>query len=159
MRSSLARLALALAVPVSLSAQQAAAPDASGGGVVPLPPVTLPLKHAPQPTTAAITPADLMTRLYIFSDDSMQGREAGTAGNVRGTDYIAGQIKQMGLKPAGDDGTYFQTIPLETRSVDSSSSISAGDTKLVANTDFVVLSRRPATASDVPIVFGVAKQC
>ena len=154
MRSSLARIALALAVPVSLSAQQAAAPDASAGGVVPLPPVTLPLKHAPQPTTAAITPADLMTRLYIFSDDSMQGREAGTAGNVKGTDYIAGQIKQMGLKPAGDNGTYFQTIPLETRSVDSSSSISAGDTKLVANTDFVVLSRQPAAASDVPVVFG-----
>ena len=31
----------------------------------------LPLKHDPQPTTPEITPADLMTRLYIFADDSM----------------------------------------------------------------------------------------
>jgi len=154
MRSSLIRIAVTLAVPMSLSAQQAAAPDASGGGVVPLPPVTLPLKHAPQPTTAAITAADLMTRLYIFSDDSMQGREAGTAGNVKGTTYIAGQIQQMGLKPAGDNGTYFQTIPLETRSVDSSSSITAGEAKLAVNSDFVVLSREAAAASDVPVVFG-----
>ena len=57
--------------------------------VVPYPPTTLPLKHTPEPTTAAITAQDLMTRLYIFSDDSMQGREAGTIGNVKGTDYIA----------------------------------------------------------------------
>src|SRR5690348_17900289 len=51
-------------------------------------PRMLPLKHKPQPTTGAITAADLMTRLYIFADDSMQGREAGTEGNVKGTDYI-----------------------------------------------------------------------
>lgn len=155
MTSSLARITLALAVSLALIGQQAVAQEAAdSGGVVPLPPTTLPLKHAPQPTTAAITPADLMTRLYIFSDDSMQGREAGTEGNVKGTDYIASEIKRMGLKPAGDNGTYFQTIPLETRSLDSSSSITAGGTKLVANTDFVLLSRQPATASDVPVVFG-----
>ena len=154
MTSSLARITLALAVPLALSAQLAAAQEASGGGVVPLPPVTLPLKHAPQPTTAAITAADLMTRLYIFSDDSMQGREAGAEGNVKGTDYIASEIKKMGLEPAGDNGTYFQTIPLETRGLDTSSSITAGGTKLVANTDFVLLSRQPANATDVPVIFG-----
>ncbi|MGH7627081.1 MAG: hypothetical protein ACREOJ_17420, partial [Gemmatimonadaceae bacterium] len=70
--------------------------------------------HAPQPTTADITPADLRTRLYIFSDDSMLGREAGTLGNVKGTTYIASEIQKMGLVPAGDNGTYFQTIPLKT---------------------------------------------
>ncbi len=67
----------------------------------------LPLKHAPTKTTAAITPADLMTRLYIFADDSMQGREAGLPGNVKGTNYIAAEIRRLGLVPAGDSGTYF----------------------------------------------------
>src|SRR6185436_11478195 len=37
-----------------------------------------PLKLAPRPTTAEITDADLMTRLYIFADDSMMGRNDGT---------------------------------------------------------------------------------
>ena len=55
----------------------------------------------PRPTTAAITARDLMTRLYIFADDSMQGREAGTPGNVKGTDYIAAEIRRLGLVPAG----------------------------------------------------------
>ena len=38
------------------------------------------LKHSARPTSADITAADLMTRLYVFADDSMQGREAGTPG-------------------------------------------------------------------------------
>src|SRR5213079_2094692 len=71
-----------------------------------------PRTHRPAPTVPAITPGDLMTRLYIFADDSMQGREAGTIGNVKGTDYIADEIKRAGLVPAGDGGTYFQTIPV-----------------------------------------------
>src|SRR5690348_16565764 len=39
---------------------------------------SLPLKHAPQPTTSAITTGDLMTRLYLIADDSMKGRQAGS---------------------------------------------------------------------------------
>jgi hypothetical protein len=61
-----------------------------------------PLKHRPAPTTPAITAGDLMTRLYIFADDSMQGREAGTQGNVRGTNYLAAEARRMGLEPAGE---------------------------------------------------------
>src|SRR2546429_5644526 len=92
----------------------------------------LPLKHAPAKTTAAITPADLMTRLYIFADDSMQGREAGLPGNVKGTNYIAAEIRRMGLLPAGDSGTYFQTIPLKTREFDTTSTFTVARQPLTA---------------------------
>ncbi len=61
-------------------------------------------------TVAAITPADLRTRLYIYADDSMMGREAGTVGDMKATAYIAAEAKRMGLEPAGDSGTYFQEI-------------------------------------------------
>ena len=40
----------------------------------------LPRTYDARPTSAAITPADLMSRLYPFADDSMMGREAGTRG-------------------------------------------------------------------------------
>jgi hypothetical protein len=72
----------------------------------------LPLKHAPQPTTPAISAADLMTRLYIFADDSMMGREVGTPYNLEGTAYIEGEVRRMGLVPAGDSGTFFQNLPI-----------------------------------------------
>src|SRR2546429_9619508 len=77
----------------------------------------LPRTHRPAPTVPAITPGDLMTRLYILADDSMQGREAGTPGNVKGTDYIAAEIKRSGLGPAGDDGGGVPTVPLQRRTL------------------------------------------
>jgi hypothetical protein len=64
----------------------------------------------PGRTGAAITPADLKARLYLYADDSMMGREAGTIGNYKATAYIAAEAARLGLEPAGDNGTYFQNI-------------------------------------------------
>jgi len=91
---------VALTLPAALLAQQR-------------PP--LPLKHAPQPTTAAPSAADLMTRLYIFADDSMQGRETGTVGHLKSTAYIARELKRLGVQPGGDEGSYFQEVPMVRR--------------------------------------------
>ena len=41
----------------------------------------------------------------------MMGREAGTIWNAKATDYVASQFAKYGLRPAGDSGTYFQTVP------------------------------------------------
>jgi len=114
----------------------------------------LPRTHRPAPTVPAITPGDLMTRLYIFSDDSMLGREAGTPGNVKGTDYIAAEIKRAGLVPAGDDGTYFQTIPLKTRTFDTTSTFTVAGVPLAAFTDYLPLVPRPLESPSLAIVFG-----
>jgi hypothetical protein len=115
---------------------------------------SLPLKHAARPTTAAISAADLMTRLYIYSDDSMMGREAGTAGNVKATNYIAAELRRMGLQPAGESGGYFQTIPLKTRNFDTTSTFSVAGAPLTAFTDYLPLNRQPASNAAVSIVFG-----
>jgi hypothetical protein len=80
--------------------------------------------HTPTATTGAITPADLMTRLYIFADDSMLGRESGQLGNVRGTNYIAGEMRKMGLQPGGENGTYFQIVPVVVARIDPRASFS-----------------------------------
>src|SRR5213078_500366 len=114
----------------------------------------LPRSHRPAPTVPAITPGDLMTRLYIFADDSMQGREAGTPGNVKGTDYIAVEIKRAGLVPAVEDGTYFQTIPLKTRTFDTTSTFTLAGARLTAFTDYLPLGPRPLESQALSIVFG-----
>jgi peptidase M28-like protein len=103
-----------------------------------------PLKHRPTPTTAAIAPGDLMTRLYVFADDSMLGREAGTEGNVRGTAYLASEAQRIGLEPAGENGTYFQTVPMVTAAIDSQSFVNAGEMRLAPGTGFVGLPIVPS---------------
>ena len=118
----------------------------------------LPTKHTPTPTTAAITAADLRTRLFIFSDDSMMGRFAGSPGNVKGVEYIAGEAKRFGLLPAGQDGTFFQTVhvPLDNRTFDESSTISVDGKALVPWIDFLPRDPgvEPLPLDGVPVVYG-----
>lgn len=122
----------------------------------------LPLKHTAQPTTPAITPADLMSRLYVLADDSMQGRQAGAEGNRKATDYIAAEFRRMGLEPAGENGTFFQTIPLVTRSLDPASSLRVDGTALELGRDFLPLPRsgsalpfgRELRGDALPVIYG-----
>jgi len=95
-----------------------------------------------------------MTRLYIYADDSMMGRDASTAGNVKATDYIAAQVRRIGLQPAGDSGTYFQTIPLKSRSLDTASTFTVPGGPLVAFADYVPLVRQPVANDTLGVVFG-----
>jgi hypothetical protein len=88
-------------------------------------------------TEAAITANDLRTRLYQYADDSMMGREAGTYGNVKATDYIAAEFKRLGLLPAGENGTYFQEVPYGRVRYDSTKvQLAVAGTPLVAGTDW-----------------------
>jgi len=64
----------------------------------------------PGRTGATITAADLRSRLYLYADDSMMGRETGTIGNYKATTYLAAEAARMGLVPAGDNGSYFQNM-------------------------------------------------
>ncbi|MCW5581438.1 MAG: M20/M25/M40 family metallo-hydrolase [Luteimonas sp.] len=47
-----------------------------------------------------------------LADDAMEGRETGTRGYDRAADYVARRYAEIGLAPAGDDGSYFQSVPL-----------------------------------------------
>ena len=97
----------------------------------------LPVKFPAKPTTSAVTAQDLMSRLYVFADDSMQGREAGTAGHVRGTEYIISELKRLGVKPMGENGTYYQTVPMSNSSFDvSKSRLTVDGVPLVAGGEF-----------------------
>ena len=105
----------------------------------------LPLKHAAAPTKTAITPADLMTRLYLYADDSMMGRAAGTEYNLKATAYIAAEVRRMGLTPAGDSGGFFQNVPIVKREFDAHSSLIVDGATLRPWDDYVPRDARRAT--------------
>src|ERR1035441_1806742 len=48
----------------------------------------------------------------FLSLDLLEGRGVGARGGDLATEYIATQFALAGAKPAGDDGTYFQKVPL-----------------------------------------------
>lgn len=116
---------------------------------------------AAQRTTPTITEADLRHRLGILADDSMLGRQSAELGNVRATDYLAAELQRLGLERAGENGTWFQSIPLLTRTIDASASLTVGSNTLAVNRDFLPL--RPVggaalggtfSGRDVPVIFG-----
>src|SRR5450759_1453682 len=113
----------------SAEAQQAATARSEGGAPPSWDVLMRGRTHTPTPTTAAITPADLETRLYIFADDSMQGRLLATPGNVKAVEYIADEVKRMGLVPMGDKGTYFQVVNVVDRKFDPASNLVIGTTE------------------------------
>jgi hypothetical protein len=83
--------------------------------------------QAPEPAKAvkfsAISPADLKRWLTYISSDELQGRQVFTEGYGIAAQYIADELKAMGVKPLGDDGTYFQIVKLRSYKVTRGSSV------------------------------------
>ena len=123
---------VALGAFVALTTQARAQTAGAGAGAG-----ALPRKPAPARTQTAITPADLMSRLYLYSDDSMMGRLAGSEYNLKATAYIASEAKRFGLLPAGDSGGFFQNVPLVKRQLDPSAGLSVDGAALRPWDDFV----------------------
>jgi hypothetical protein len=108
-------------------------------------------------TVAAITAGDLEKRLFIIAHDSMMGRETGSEGNYKTAEYVAGEFRRLGLQPAGDNGTYFQTVPFFRVRVDPGSYINIGDAALILGRDFVPAAPvTPRTLDGVTAIYAGA---
>jgi len=48
----------------------------------------------------------------FLASDLLEGRGPGTRGDDLAMQYIAAQFEAYGLQPAGDNGTFYQRVPL-----------------------------------------------
>ncbi len=48
-----------------------------------------------------------------LSSDAMEGRESSQRGYQKASEYAEKQLKSWGIEPAGENGTYFQKVPLD----------------------------------------------
>jgi hypothetical protein len=108
-----------------------------------------PRTYTARPTAAAIRPADAMSRLYVLADDSMKGREAGRRGNVMATEFIAAELRRAGLEPMGENGTFFQTIPLVRKGLGRGAALSVDGAPLTLWTEWAPL---PTTENVFPFI-------
>lgn len=68
---------------------------------------------APAATRTLSPSADnIQSDLQFLASDALEGREAGTPGYDAAAQYVADRMADLGVAPAGSDGTYFQTVPL-----------------------------------------------
>jgi Zn-dependent M28 family amino/carboxypeptidase len=106
-RAALAGAALLLTVQPALAAQAAA-------------------KTKPAVAAAGFTPspAAIKAHMAFLADDLLEGREAGTRGYDIAANYVASQYAQLGVKPAGDNGSYLQQVPLTASRAASEGGIS-----------------------------------
>jgi len=61
----------------------------------------------------------------FLASDLLEGRGVGTRGEKLATEYIATQFALIGAKPAGDQGTYFQRVPMVGATTDPGAALSA----------------------------------
>ncbi len=62
----------------------------------------------------AIRPEAIQAHVTFLADDLLEGRGTGTRGHEIAAKYVAAQFQAMGLKPAGENGTFFQPIPFRS---------------------------------------------
>lgn len=107
---------------------------------------------------AAISVAQLKADTKTLSSDAFEGREPGSAGEVKTVDYIARRMAAAGLKP-GNNGQWTQDVPMVTiTTTPTPISFTGGKTpvSLAYGPDAVVWTKRQVaqqTLADSPVVF------
>lgn len=94
---------------------------------------------------------NIRTNLEFLTSDELEGRESTTKGETISSLYIAKELKRYGVKPFGDDGTYFQNFEVDVRWVDENSKVTFfaddGETELKLGDNFL-LSKNPMPAKE-----------
>ena len=95
---------------------------------------TAPAPFAPVRTAAeknaqlnAALPGDqaaLKSHVMFLASDAMRGREAGSPEFGIAAQYVASQFYEAGLRPAGDNGSYLQNVPLVSYKLDGEGTMS-----------------------------------
>jgi Zn-dependent M28 family amino/carboxypeptidase len=70
------------------------------------------LPAAARTAANSIDPEKIRAHVRFLSLDLLEGRGPGMRGDKLAAEYIATQFALAGLEPAGDNGTYFQRVPL-----------------------------------------------
>jgi hypothetical protein len=103
---------------------------------------------APAAILAGAVQAEVIdAHLAILADDALEGRGTGQRGGEIAAKYVAAQFARLGLEPGGDDGTFYQRIPLVGRT--ATPQLVLGSDSLEPVIDFVAYAAGPDSAASV----------
>ena len=114
-------------------------------------------------TSPEIAAADIGARIKELADDKYEGRGPGDPEGEKAADWIAAEMKRIGLAPGNPDGTYFQIVKMVAQTVDPATSSlkiagpggKAWDLKLGPDAVFITKDQKNKTISfaDSDLVF------
>ncbi|MFP5374764.1 MAG: M28 family metallopeptidase [Gammaproteobacteria bacterium] len=148
-RLTLAALAAAFALAACERAPSPAAPE-------PAPPAAAAHTFSPE-----ITEADFVEMVRTLASDEFEGRAPGSRGEELTVEYIRAQYERIGLQPGGENGSWYQTVPMVETTADESTVLKiqtgGGKTHELAFGDDMVLNTRTGEAkvsiADSELVF------
>ena len=97
----------------------------------------------------------MRAHVSYLAADALHGREAGTVDYDRAAAYVVEQFKAAGLQPGGEDGGWYQKVPLAVTRATGTPAMTLNDQPLAFNVDFDV-SPTPGTPGltlTAPVVF------
>ena len=146
-------LSLAAAMALAACNREAPAPAAPA----PDAPAAAAATHAFVPDIAA---PDFAQMVKTLASDEFEGRAPGSPGEEKTIEYIKAQYERIGLQPGGDDGSFFQTVPMTETTADPSTTLKLdvdGKTRELKFGDDMVLGTRTGKpdikVSDSELVF------
>lgn len=100
---------------------------------------------------AQVKERDVRAHLEFLASDALQGRGSATPYERIGAEYIASQLRQFGVEPAGDtvsgQRTFFQTVTLTTHEFTAPPVLSAGDLKFTHGKEIAAVLLRSGHVS------------
>jgi len=116
--------------------------------------VALPTARPPAEVVSDLSAARYFEQVKFLSSDEMKGRGDGSPELDKAADYIASQFRTLGLRPMGDDNTYFQKFQLTTGAVlGPNNELELNGDKLKINQDFVPITFSDTASFDGALVF------
>jgi Zn-dependent M28 family amino/carboxypeptidase len=148
-------LAIVLAITLALGQAEPATPERG-----PVPNGTAVVPKTDGLALSEISDNGLRADTKFLSSDLLEGRAPSTRGGQLAAEYIAARFAGIGLKPAGENGTYFQPVTIVEAKVDPSATLTVsgrtgGSEALKYSTDFVAFSglEQSDVSADSEVVF------
>jgi Zn-dependent M28 family amino/carboxypeptidase len=114
-------------------------------------------------TSPEIVAGDIAARIRELADDKYEGRGPGDPQGEKAADWIAAEMKRIGLAPGNPDGTYFQVVKMVAQTADPKTSSlkiagpggKAWDLKMGPDAVFITRDQKNKTVSftDSDLVF------
>lgn len=111
---------------------------------------------------ATITAENVNSHITFLASDELQGRDTPSPGLEEAAKYVEAQYRELGLEPAGDDGTFIQRWPYHVQALDEEAVVLElsgpdGTALPTHGSDYFVFGSTTAPVTGTPVFAGTAQ--